>query len=692
MKIVFQTEAADCGLACIAMVAGHHGHHIELRDLKRKHAVSLRGASIASLLKVFSSVGLEGRGLTLEINDLKHLAMPCILHWDLNHYVVLYKVLRKHIVIGDPANGLRKINLHVASKSFTGAAIEVIPGASFREKRKPRQIEWSMIIGDLRRVRSSLLQVLVLAVSLEAIGVVMPMFSQWILDDVLISSDKDLLLLIFIGMLLLGIIQTACNWTRGYISINLTNTVGLTWINRTFFHLMSLPVSWFERRHLGDIVSRFESVKILQQTLTSGLLSALLDGAMCLVTLCVMAAYSASLSSVAAIAVIFYGLLRWTRYAALRAASAEQIVRSSKQQSYFLESVRGVKTLKLHNRQFDRSRRYMNMAIDSGNAQLDVLRQNLAFSSANNGIVMIENALILYLGALLVISGSLSIGMLVAFLGYKGQFITRACSFIDQFLALRMLSLQSQRFADILLTEPERIDSLSPRSCNFAAGAATLDVRELSFAYGTGERPIFKNASFSIRAGECVAIVGQSGTGKTTLLKIITGQELPTEGGVYINGTKISDIGLYEYRSKIGCVMQDDRLFSGTIAENISFFDECADERDIIAVAKMAAIHEEISAMPMGYQSIIGDMGSSLSGGQQQRILLARALFKKPSILFLDEATSHLDVGTESFINSIISSLKMTRIIVAHRPQTIASADRIIDIKDLTQITRKMPG
>lgn len=681
LQLILQTEATECGLASLAMVAGYHGYQTDLASLRAKHAVSLKGATLAQLMKTATALGLQARPVRLEMRDLGRLSLPCILHWDLKHFVVLQGVGRERIDILDPARGKRSLGREEASRSFTGVALELAPGVKFQPQKERQQLRLGTLLGKVRGLRRSLLQVFALAVALEVFGLVLPFFSQWVIDDVLVSGDADLLAVLVVGLVLVGGFQVAAGWVRGWVLMHMTTTLNLQWVSNTFAHLLRLPMAWFEKRHLGDVVSRFGSINNLQQTLTSGMVGAVIDGIMAVVTLGVMLVYSPLLSAVAGAAVVVYVVVRVLRYGVVRQANGEQIVRVAQQQSYFMESIRGVQALKLFNREDDRLRRFMNLAVESTNAGLLVQRQSLAFNALNGFLVTAENAAVLYLGAKLVLDARLSVGMLVAFLGYKGQFVGRASALVDQALSFKMLGLQTARLADIVLARPEpRLDVASYRSEEGTQGGVptSIELRNVCFRYAADEPWVLKDLNLHIEAGESVAIAGPSGCGKTTLLKIMLGQLTPEEGEVLVGGLPIKQLGLQAYRDMVGVVMQDDRLFAGSVAENIALFDPHIDHGRIEEVAQMAAVHSAIVRMPMGYNTLVGDMGSALSGGQRQRVVLARALYKRPKILLLDEATSHLDTDTESLVNQVIQQLDMTRIVIAHRPQTIAAMGRVV--------------
>lgn len=682
LRIILQTEAAECGLASLAMVAAYHGYDTDLPSLRSRFAISLKGATLAQLMHIAHALGFQTRPVRLDVADLDKLSTPCILHWDLKHFVVLQRARAGALEILDPSRGVRTVRTAEASRSFTGIALEMAPGMSFAPKKERQQLRLGPLLGKVKGLRPALLQVFVLAAALEVFGLVVPFFSQWVIDDVLVTGDADLLVVLSIGMVLVGLFQVIAGWVRGWILMHLTTTINVQWLAGAFAHLLRLPMNWYEKRHLGDVVSRFGSISAIQQTLTTSMVSSVIDGVMAIVTLGVMLMYSAQLAAVAGTAVVVYAAVRILRYGALRRASGEQIVRQAKQQSNFMESVRGIQVIKLFNRQSERVRRFMNMSIETVNASLSVQRQVLSFGALNGLLVTVENAAILYLGARAVLGNQLSVGMLIAFLSYKGQFVTRAMAFVDQILAFRMLGLQTERLADIVLAEPE--PSIGLGETHSPKGMCTsLEVRNVSFRYSPNDPWVLRNVSLRIEEGESVAIAGPSGCGKTTLLKILLGQLEPEEGAVLIGDVPLKQLGLYAFRDLIGVVMQDDRLFAGSIGENISCFASDIDEEQIEEAARMAAIDQDVLRMPMGYNTLVGDMGSALSGGQKQRVILARALYKRPKLLLLDEATSHLDPFNETLVNVAVQRLKITRVVIAHREQTLAAMDRVISLKSI---------
>jgi len=691
MPVLLQTEAAECGLACLAMVASHHGHQSDLPTLRRRFSLSLKGTTLADLVRMAGALKLTSRALRADLSHVPDLPVPCVLHWDLNHFVVLKEVRRGVAVIHDPARGLRRMSLHELSRHFTGVVLELTPQVDFEPRAEPPAISLRQMLGRVTGLKRSLLQIFALALALEFFLLLSPFFMQWVVDGVLVGADHDLLLTLGVGFGLLVLIQVATGAIRSWAVLHLSSTLNLQWLGNVFAHLMHLPVSWFEKRHTGDVMSRFGAVQQIQRTLTTSFVEAVLDGLLVVVTLVMMLIYSGLLSSIALGGVALYAALRYAFFRPMREATEEAIVHDAKRSSHLLESLRGVQSIKLFNRQEDRQARFMNLVVDAMNADITTRKLELMFGVWHKLVFGLERIAIVWVGALLVLDKSFSVGMLFAFIAYKEQFAQRVSALIDKWVEVRMLRLQGERLADIVLSEPEA-EPMVPRTRR--TPAARIEVRDVSFAHSDAEPAVLQGLNLCIEPGESVAIVGPSGCGKTTLLKLMLGIHAPQSGEVLIDGIPLHKLGMRAWRDMIGTVMQDDALFAGSIAENISFFDPQPDSAWLERCARIAAVHEEIEAMPMAYETLIGDMGASISGGQKQRILLARALYKRPAILFLDEATSALDVDHERAVNQAIKSLQLTRIFVAHRPETVASAGRVVALDGgrVAQDLRSVPA
>lgn len=675
MKPTLQSESSECGLASIAMIASAHGLHIGLPELRRRFPLSLKGAKLAHLIRIAQQLGFSTRALRLDMEDLGKLALPCVLHWDLNHFVVLARVGKGKVTILDPAIGERRLSLREVSEHFTGVALELAPTAEFKSRKAAESISVRQLTGHVVGLWPALAQIGLLSVALQVFVVLAPFLLQWTVDQVLVSADKDLLTVLGLGFGLALLLQVGIGLLRGWSVTYLSSKLGLQWMGNVFAHLLKLPLDFFEKRHLGDVTSRLSSVQTIQHTLTTSFVEAIIDGLMAVVTLGLMLYYSWKLALVTLLAVALYAGIRMLAYHPVRDGTERQLVAAARQQSHLLESLRGMQSLKVAGEEPQRRAVYENLLSDTVNREVRLAWMGLGFNGASQLVFGIERIAVIWLGALLALDNVFSVGMLIAYLSYKDQFAQRMGGLIDKAVEFRMLRLHGERLADIVLSEPDetqaRPEALPPQDVR-------IEVENLGFRYADGEPWVLKACSFVIEPGESVAIVGASGCGKTTLVKLLLGLLRPTEGSIRIGGHDLHKLGSRNVRGIVGAVMQDDQLFAGSIADNIGFFDPEFDMERIEAAAKLAAVHEDIAAMPMGYHSLIGDMGSSLSGGQKQRVILARALYRKPKLLFLDEATSHLDVMRERQVNEAVKRLALTKVIVAHRPETIASAGRVL--------------
>jgi ATP-binding cassette, subfamily B, bacterial CvaB/MchF/RaxB len=693
LPLFLQTEAAECGLACLAMVASYYGAGCDLAQLRRRFGMSLRGASLKELVAIATHLGMAARPLRLEPDELALLALPCILHWDLNHFVVLKRVTASGVVIHDPGVGLRRLGRAEVLRHFTGIALELSPAADFAAAAPAPRVRLAALLGRIGGVKRSLAMLGAMALALETLAVVSPFFMQWVIDEALVSADRDLLLTLALGFLFMLMLRVALGAMRGATLIAISSAIKVSGRASLFGHLIRLPAAYFESRHLGDVMSRFGSQETILQAITTDLVEVLLDGLMSALTLGVMLLYAPGLAALVLAGALLYAALRAASYTTLRNASAEAIVWSARRDSHFLETLRGMKTIKLFNAQGARQAHWLNLLVQTVNRQVATQKLGLVFRTVNGGLIGIIAVLVIWLGAERVLANTFSVGMLLAFISYKDQFLSRVSSLIDKVLDLFMLRLHAERLADIALTEPEAHQVPLPLLAGEPGPRRPLgiELRALRFRYGASDPWILDGIDLAIAPGESVAIVGPSGCGKTTLLRLLASLLVPSAGEILADGRALNEGALGQYRALIGVVLQDDQLFAGSIGDNISFFADVPEQARIEQCARQAAVLDDVNAMPMGFHTLIGDMGTVLSGGQKQRILIARALYRQPALLLLDEATSHLDVAREKAVNAAIGQLPMTRIVVAHRRETILSADRII-VLDKGKVAQDLRG
>ena len=680
LPVLLQTEGAECGLACLAMVLGWHGTVTDLAMLRRRHAISLKGMTLAGLAQIAQKESLGVRAVRLELAQLGQLKLPAILHWELNHFVVLKSVGLQHITIHDPNFGERRVSMAEVSEKFTGVAMELWPEPGFEPRKETTRISLMQLIGRVKGFLPSLTQVLILTLVLEVFSLASPLFMQWIVDQVVVSRDADLLTTLAIGFGLLLILQQVFSVARAWVMMSMNTAINVQWQSSILTHLLRLPVEYFQKRHLGDVVSRTSSIGEIQKVLTSTFVETLFDGVMMVLTLIIMFIYSPTLAWIAILAVLLYLLIRIVWYRPMYLAMQDNIVRGAMVSSHYLETIRGVRAIKLFSRQSERQAAWQTLLVAQTNAGLSIQKLNLFYKvvrSISSGGFYI---LLLWMGTRQILEGNLSVGMFVAFLAYRSQFDTRLSDLIGKYFDYKMLSLHAERLADVVLSVPEPANIMQ-----FGQDAAQfkhlpLQLENLKFRYSEHDPWVLQGINLQIEPGQSVAIVGGSGCGKSTLAALLLGVYAPQDGSIQLGSITLDRMGIHQWRSMVGTVMQDDTLFAGSIADNISFFDPRPDPERLAQCARVACIHDDIEKMAMGYQTLVGDMGTVLSGGQKQRVLLARALYKQPQILILDEATSHLDVKLEAKVNAAIAQLDMTRIVIAHRPETIYAAQRVVEI------------
>ncbi len=680
LPLVRQAEATECGHACLAMIATYHGNRMGLQELRRRFPPSGQGSSLKDLSDIATQLGMSARPLRADLGAVLHLERPCILHWDLDHFVVLKSIGRRKAVVYDPARGVLKLGPEAFSRHYTGIALELSPAPGFEKSARPATLRlsdlWSRVVG----LKRSLVQLLALSLLLQLFSIAAPFYMQTVVDDVVLRGDTGLLLTLAIGFLLLLVVETGTQALRASVILHLSTRLHLQLAANLFQHLVRLPLTWFQRRHLGDVLSRFSSLDAVREILSTGLVTALVDGLMALIMLLIMFLYDTRLTLIVLGILTLYILLRLLLFPPLRRLSQESITNHALCETSFMETARGMQTVKLLQKENERQSQWHNRLADAMNSDIRVAKMGIGFDAANRLLFGVENILVVYFAAHSVIDNVMSLGMLFAFMSYKQRFTGAIDSLINQFIELLMLGLHLERVSDIAMTEQEPANVvLSASAHRNEAGGLRIASKNLAFRYAAQEPWIFEGVDLSIPTGYSIALIGPSGCGKTSLLKCLMGLMPATEGELTINGVPIAS--RQDYRSLIAGVMQNDQLLSGSIAENIACFDQRLDLDRVMHSAQQACVHEAIMQMPMQYNTPVGDMGSTLSGGQVQRIMLARALYRQPRVLFLDEATSHLDVATERAINANISSMNMTRIMVAHRPDTIAMADQVFELR-----------
>lgn len=677
-RSVLQNEAAECGLACLAMIASSFGFAVTLAELRRRFSVSAKGATLKTLMDMADVLGLTTRPVRLELDEIDNLKLPAILHWNLKHYVVLERIGRGTLTIHDPARGRRRVDRAEASRSFTGVALEFAAGDNFERREKVERVNLRDLFGSVRGLTPSLVQILSLAAIMQFFAMISPILNQLVIDEAITKGDLNLATVLAVGLAILLVTTTAVRFLQGLVGLYLGTQLSFQMQTNLLRHTLRLPVAWFEKRHIGDILSRFSSLGPVQDFVSSAVVAIILSSIIVALSLVMMVLYSPMLSSIEVGAAAFFVLVGLAAFPVERRLTEQGLHLGAKVNTVFLETLRGARSFKLFGRERERVSLWQNEQAALINNQIRLSRFNLIGGSGTGLLAGGQQIIVWLLGARMVIRGELSLGMLFAFQAYTSQFSGAVATIAGQILGFRTMRIHLERLADIVHADLERGLDLPIDSQQALRGG--LELRKLSFRYADQEPWVLRDCNLRIEPGEFVCFQGPSGEGKSTLLKVMLGFHDPQEGEVLVDGVPLRSFGIRTYRDRIGVVLQDDQLFAGTIAENIAFFDHELNMEAVEAAAKAAQMHIEINALPMGYHTLTGDLGSTLSGGQRQRLLLARALYRQPQILFLDEGTANLDPKTEASVMDAIRSMAITRVVVAHREGASIGASRFITV------------
>lgn len=679
LPMILQEQVSECAHACVAMVACFWGHDLDLGYLRRRSPTSIRGVNLHQVNQLFGELGFETRALRVPMEELALVTCPALLHWNMNHFVVLKKVTRTHFVIHDPAMGVRRLTHAEVSKCFTGIVLEVSKPPLFQPILARHSLNGWSWLKSVENFKRWLGLLMLLSLVIEMLTLAAPLFTQYVTDHVIGSADFENLKVAVLGFLVIIMGLVLSERLRAHLVLYLKMRMTEQFSVQVMRHLLRLPLTFFESRHKGDLQSKINAIGEIQRKFSIDLVTTFLDGVMVVLQAILMLIYSVPLTILVLISFSFEMGVRLLSYRSLQDQMNSAMHHHAKAATVFLESLQSIVSIKAYLKEAFRLTRWRTHFTEGLNQDLCVARLHIRYQFVHQCVTQVEYLAVLTCGAWMVMHQTLSVGMLLAFLGFRQQWVQKCASLMHQFFEYRVVGLHLERLNDVISHPTEPIEGQQKRGRIALKGEIAL--QEVSFTYHPSLPPLFSGMTVHIKAGEKVALVGPSGCGKTTLLKVMMGLLEPSDGKVLIDGFCLHDLGLKNYRQAVASVMQEDALLSGSLLENITFFDEEVDLEYLHYVAKLAAISHFIERLPMGYETRLGDMGSSLSGGQKQRILLARALYKKPKILFLDEATSHLDAKHEAEINQALKTLNITQVIVAHRQETIAMADRVISIE-----------
>ncbi len=673
LRHIPQHQQSECGLACLAMIADFHGLRMNLTTTRARAGGAGRGHTLQALMDAAEKLGLSGRPLRLELEEFAQLKVPCILHWNLDHYVVLEKVRKQRALILDPAGERRWWRVAQLDERFTGVALELAPHANFRRSDLRGALPLKSIARSFDGLARTLSGLTLIALAMQILSLAPPILSQILIDEVTTSQDSELLRSMLIAMALLAAVTIPLQLLQGWIGIWLSTSISLQTSRNLTRRLFSLPARFFRERHVGDVVSRMQSLAPIIQFATGSVVTGIINLLKVTLAGVVMLIYSPVLMMISLAGLALRAGLVWSVLPAQRRLSRDGLVAGAKQSSAMLESLRGSETVKALAGESERLTVWQTHLVDKLNLNVRSARIGMWSGAGLSALGEAEQIAFLGVGVLALFNGQITLGALFAFMSLRGRFSAALSALIALFQQAYMLRLHAERLGDIVEHEAEPEDGLPVGRLDGA-----FEAQGMGFAYSGNEGFVLRKFSCRIEPGQLVVLTGPSGCGKSTFLKLLAGLETPTEGRLLADGTEVERLQRREYRRQLGLVLQGDVLFRGSIAENISFFDPAPDAELIEEVARLAAMDAEIRQFPMGMASQIGDMGSNLSGGQAQRILLARALYRRPRALILDEATSHLDPATEERVVQMLKNLDVTVVCAAHRPAILRHADQVL--------------
>jgi ATP-binding cassette subfamily B protein len=675
VPFVAQLTPTDCGAACLAAVLEYHGKQLPIHAVRAQLGGGRNGVTAKQILAAARSYGLRARGVSVDLNTLQYLTPGSILHWELTHFVVFERLDKRHLQIVDPALGRRRIPLDEAGKALSGVAMLLEPSEAFTIGKRERKGRFKRYRDWMFGVRGVWSRVLVTSLFLQLLALAVPGLMGALVDKVVPRADQQLLSLVSAGCLSMASFYFLSSFLRSRLLLQLRTQIESRMSLDFVEHLVALPYAFFQQRTTGDLMMRLSSQAATRELLTTGALSALLDGGLVL-------AYFVLLLGAAPLLALVAAVLAVLQVAAVTVAgrrsselTTEGLAAQARLEAYQVEMLGGIETLKAMGAGARATARWTDLYVDVLNSSLARGELEGKFQALVGTLRFCGPLALLLTGAQQVLEGSLSLGIMLALSALGAGFLEPVSNLVCTAMKLTQLKSYMLRLEDVLdaTAEPVRPAGGAVRPLSGA-----IELRAVSFRYPSEQQPTLQDVSFQVAPGECVAIVGASGSGKSTLARLLAGLYDPAQGSIAYDGLDVRARDLGQLRERLGIVTQDTRLFSGTLRDNVALFEPGIDGDAIQDACDVACLHDDVARMPMGYDTMLADGGTSLSGGQRQRLSLARALLRKPAVLILDEATSALDTVTEQRVQARLRQLACTRIVVAHRLSTIVEADKIL--------------
>jgi len=673
-----QMTATDCAAACLSMMLGYHGNRVRLADVRTVMAPGRDGTSALAMIDAASFYGMRGRGVRIDLDEVEKLPPGSILHWEFNHFVVLESARGDRIDLVDPAVGRRRITRAQLGASFTGVALVFERGETLTQSAgRPRPI-WR----ELRKLLAESgdwWRIVAVSALLQLFALALPLLTGAVVDSVVPRGDLHLLVVLSVALAGLVGAHFLASMIRAHLLIHLRTIFDSRMTLGFLEHLLRLPYVFFQQRPTGDLMMRVNSNAVIRETLTSGALSTLLDGALVTLYLVVIFCVSSAFGALVLLLGVAQLLVLWATRRRQRDLLSETLQTQAAAESYLLELLAGMETLKSTGNEARAGQRWSGLFVDQLNVSVARSRLGAVVDSVRGTVLLASPLIVLGLGAVQALDGAMTLGTVLAVCALAGAVLTPLGNLVATAGQMQVLGSYIDRIEDVLGTAPEQ-SSDRPRAVHEARGRITLD--RVTFRYAASCPPVVRDVSVDIAPGQFVAIVGRSGSGKTTLGNLLLGLYSPAEGRVLYDGVDLADIELRSLRRQLGVVNQRAYLFAASIRDNIAADDPELSLDEVVEAARRAQIDDDIHAMPMGYDTLLLGGGASLSGGQRQRVALARALVRRPAVLLLDEATSALDEVTERAVQEELATLRCTRVVIAHRLSTVRRADLVLVVDE----------